>query len=346
MSLSYDRRVAGELLVALEPGGFAHSLVEFGGSGMWALDLQLRGLGEERKLYRAALYVGTTKVLDLHLKGHSFALSATATFANPDNGWDPAWERRHDADWFAARWVEVDAYLQVVIEKIMQAGRYVREGMVQAAIGRFPATDFTVIDREAIVSFDSQPEKKACTAELSARWLDALRRVDSPPWWRTRPTSLGDECDVLAVSTTGELLAIEVKPHGLGQGHCVVGAAGGHVRRPLPAMGQPCERQGARGPARYGGTTAPDRPGKRYRNPACRAYQGAPCRRARPESKDQREREAGGGPQVPGLLRSCHRSLPATGQPGRTPGPAVVTVATSPPHSIGSLEPCRNLTEC
>jgi hypothetical protein len=213
MSLSYDRRVADELLAALEPGGFAHSLVDFGGSGMWALDLQLRGLGEETKLYRAALYVGTTKVLDLHLKGHSFALSATATFANPDNGWDPAWEKRHDADWFAARWAGVDAYLQVVIEKIMQAGRYVNEGMVQAAIGRFPATDFTVIDREAIVSFDSQPEKKACTAELSARWLDALRRVDPPPWWRTRPTSLGDECDVLAVSTTGELLAIEVKPH-------------------------------------------------------------------------------------------------------------------------------------
>lgn len=213
MSLSYDRRVADELLVALEPGGFAHSLVEFGRSGMWALDLQLRGLGEETKLYRAALYVGTTKVLDIHLKGDSFALSATATFANPDNGWDLAWEKRHDADWFAARWVEVDAYLQVVIEKIMQAGRYVKEGMVQAAIGRYPATDFTVIDREAIVSFDSQPEKKACTSELSARWLDALRRVDSPPWWRTRPTSLGDECDVLAVSKTGELLAIEVKPH-------------------------------------------------------------------------------------------------------------------------------------
>jgi hypothetical protein len=79
----------------------------------WALDLQLRGLGEETKLYRAALYVGTTKGLDIYLKGHSFALSAAATFANPDNGWDPAWEKRHDADWFAARWVEVDAYLQV-----------------------------------------------------------------------------------------------------------------------------------------------------------------------------------------------------------------------------------------
>jgi hypothetical protein len=38
MGLSYDRRVPEELLKALEPGGFAHSLVEFGGSGMWALD--------------------------------------------------------------------------------------------------------------------------------------------------------------------------------------------------------------------------------------------------------------------------------------------------------------------
>ena len=33
------------------------------------------------------------------------------------------------------------------------------------------------------------------------------------PWWKTRPTRLGDECDVLAVSTEGEILAIEVKPH-------------------------------------------------------------------------------------------------------------------------------------
>jgi hypothetical protein len=48
MGLSYDRRVPEELLKALEPGGFAHSLVEFGGSGMWALDLQLRGLGQAK----------------------------------------------------------------------------------------------------------------------------------------------------------------------------------------------------------------------------------------------------------------------------------------------------------
>src|SRR5208282_1720165 len=144
MGLSYDRRVPEELLKALEPGGFAHSLVEFGGSGMWALDLQLRGLGEAKKQYRATLYVGTTKVVDLHLKGQLFALSASPTFACEANGWAAAWAQWHHDRWFADRWTEVDNYLQAVIEKIVRAGTYVKEGMVQAAIGRFPSTDFTV----------------------------------------------------------------------------------------------------------------------------------------------------------------------------------------------------------
>jgi hypothetical protein len=213
MVLSYDRRVPEELLTALEPGGFAHSLVEFGGSGMWALDLQLRGLGETKKQHRATLYVGTTKVVDLHLKGQLFALSASPTFACDVNGWAAAWGQWHHDRWFADRWTEVDNYLQMVIEKIVRAGTYVKEGMVQAAIGRFPSTDFTVIDREAIVSFGSQPEKDACKSELAARWLNALHRTDPPAWWKTKPTKLGDECDVLAVSSTGEVLAIEVKPH-------------------------------------------------------------------------------------------------------------------------------------
>jgi hypothetical protein len=180
MGLSYDRRAPEELLRALEPGGFAHSLVEFGGSGMWALDLQLRGLGETKKQHRATLNAGTTKVVDLHLKGQSFALSAHPTFACEANGWVPAWAKWHHDRWFADQWAGVDNYLQVVIERIVQAGTYVKEGMVQAALGRFPSTDFTVIDREAIVSFSSQPEKDACKSELAAKWLNALRRTDPP----------------------------------------------------------------------------------------------------------------------------------------------------------------------
>jgi len=159
------------------------------------------------------LYVGTTKVIDLHLKGQLFALSASPTFAREANGWAAAWAQWHHDRWFAGQWTKVDNYLQAVIEKIVREGTYVKEGMVQAAIGRFPSTDFTVIDREAVVSFGSQPEKDACKHELAARWLDALHRADPPAWWKTKPTKLGDECDVLAVSSRGEVLAIEVKPH-------------------------------------------------------------------------------------------------------------------------------------
>ncbi len=64
---------------ALLPDGFAHSLAEFGASGMWALDL---------RQHRATLYVGTTKVVDLHLRGGSFALSTSPRFTTQANGWD------------------------------------------------------------------------------------------------------------------------------------------------------------------------------------------------------------------------------------------------------------------
>ena len=179
MGLSYDRRVPEELLKALEPGGFAHSLVEFGGSGMWALDLQLRGLGEAKKQHRATLYVGTTKVVDLHLKGQSFALSAHPTFACEANGWVAAWAQWHHDRWFADRWAEVDNYLQVVIEKIVRAGTYVKEGMVQAALGRFPSTDFTVIDREATQS----------NRAVGPRRNSGRRAHQGAPSRRTRPQS-------------------------------------------------------------------------------------------------------------------------------------------------------------
>ncbi len=107
----------------------------------------------------------------------------------------------------------MEVYLQRAIEQVVVGGRYVKEGMVQSAIGRFPADGFTVLDREAVVSFGSQAEKDACIAELSARWLRALDRPDPPSWWKTSPDRLGDECDALAVSREGEILAIEVKPH-------------------------------------------------------------------------------------------------------------------------------------
>ena len=282
--------------------------MEFGGSGTWALDMQLRGLGEAKKQHRATLYVGTTKVIDLHLKGQLFALSASPTLAREANGWAAAWEQWHNDRWFADQRAEVDNYLQVVIEKIIRKGTYIEEeGMVQAAIGRFGATDFTVIDREAIVSFSSPQEKDACKSELAARWLNALHRADPPAWWKTKPTKLGDECDVLAVSNRGEVLAIEVKPHTASDRDIAwsvlhgmyadlfqrwADSAGGKAHEVLHGMAAQRNRIGL--------STGP-------RNSGRRTHQGTPRRRTRPPSHSKREKEAGGSVRAPGFHRYCNR---------------------------------------
>ena len=197
---------------------------------------------------------------------------------------------------------------RVVIEKIVQAGTYVKEGMVQAALGRFPSTDFTVIDREPIVSFGSQPEKDACKSELAATWLNALHRADPPAWWKTKPTKLGDECDVLAVSSRGELLAIEVKPH-TASGKDIAWSAlqagmyadlfqrwadytGGKAHEVLHDMAGQRNRIGLSG-----------RAGIQVAAPIKVHPVVALDRRA----AQKREREAGGSVRAPGLLWSCNR---------------------------------------
>jgi hypothetical protein len=104
MSMRFDRRAPEELMNALRPNRFAHSMVEYGRSGAYWLDLQLRGY-ENKPEKRATLYVGLTKVLDLILhptKG--FRLDAHATHASGNNGWDGDWRTWHGKDWWAAQW--------------------------------------------------------------------------------------------------------------------------------------------------------------------------------------------------------------------------------------------------
>jgi hypothetical protein len=210
MVLRYDRRAPTELMEALGPEGFAHSLVEYGRSGAYWLDLQLRGY-ENGADHWATLYVGLTKVLDLdYLTSKGFRLGAHPTHGNPENGWQTEWQRRHSAEWWAQRWPQVEDYLEGVIPKV--GAPHLKEGAVQAAIGGFESADRIVIDREGVVTFDSDPEKKAASEHLRRPLLDALERSDPPAWWTGRPKTLGGECDALAINAAGELLTIEVKP--------------------------------------------------------------------------------------------------------------------------------------
>src|SRR5207253_10463907 len=54
--------------------------------------------------------------------------------------------------------------------------------------------------------------KDAVTARLAAPLLAALAAPNAAAWWRSRPASLGGECDALAVTPAGDLLTIEIKP--------------------------------------------------------------------------------------------------------------------------------------
>jgi hypothetical protein len=208
VALSYDRRASQQLLAALSPTGFANSLVEYGRSGMWALDLQLRGYADKTGKW-ATLYVGLTKVLDLRHSGSGFSLHAHPTYATEANGWHASWQRT-TADGWTMRWPQVENYLERVIPLV--ASRFLKEGAVQSAISGFQSDKLLVLDREAAITFGSAAEKRSVTTKLAGRLLAALERESPPAWWRAHPTSLGGECDALALDESGQLLAIEVKP--------------------------------------------------------------------------------------------------------------------------------------
>lgn len=210
MAIAYDRRVPDALLDALAPGGFAHSLVQYGRSGALALDLQLRGYAGKNGHW-ATLYVGLTKVLDLnYLPGKGFRLGAHPTYRTDQNGWHTTWEKRHDDAWWTQRWGEVEDYLETVIVTV--GHRHLKEGAVQSAICGFDSPDRVIIDREASVTFGSASERISKTQAIAAPLLTALHRPGAPAWWKSHPTSLGGECDALAIDSAGRVLTIEIKP--------------------------------------------------------------------------------------------------------------------------------------
>jgi hypothetical protein len=88
----FDRRVDAPLVTALKPGGFADSLVEFGRSGQYCLDLQFRRSPKSLESW-ATLYAGTTKVLDLRLRERSglFSLDTHSSYGVKEHHWEDGW---------------------------------------------------------------------------------------------------------------------------------------------------------------------------------------------------------------------------------------------------------------
>lgn len=206
--MTYDRRAPQELLDALATG-FASSLREYVLSGQYPVDLQLRGY-EGRNAHHATLYVGLTKVLDLHHRPKGrYKLSAHPTYMKPAKGWHESWTKLQSADSLAASWPFVEEYLDTVIPTI--GASYLKEGRTQAAVSALRHRSLIPIDREVVIAFSSAAERTATMKQLAQPLLDAIATPNGAAWWAAKPTRLGGECDALAVRD-GELLAIEVKP--------------------------------------------------------------------------------------------------------------------------------------
>jgi hypothetical protein len=121
-------------MASLAAGGWAHSMVEYGRAGQFALDLQVRGRAQKTGHW-ATLYVGLTKVVDLHYRpSKGFRLGAHASYRLPSLGWRSAWETTQPADRLASEWSAVEDYLERVIPSI--GSRFLNQREKDAFTGR------------------------------------------------------------------------------------------------------------------------------------------------------------------------------------------------------------------
>lgn len=208
----FDRRVPEELMEALRPAGFAHSLVEYGRSGQFELDLALRASPKSPESH-ATLYAGTTKALDLfHHPAKGFKLKVHSTWQK-DTGWQPVWQKWASPQALQRQWPEVETFLDNCISAVVKKGSYLKEGVAQASVSRFGEGNPFAVDREAVVGFRDQETKNRLLTESRQPLAEALTRAASCRGFKwLKPDLTSTECDLLAITRNHDLLAVEIKP--------------------------------------------------------------------------------------------------------------------------------------
>ena len=216
MSPTYDRRVAPTFLShfdRLDPsGGPLSSLVDYAKRARYPVDLQFR---RNPKTFRdhATLYVGLTSVLNVRsTKGGLLSLDVHATHREA-GAFGAAWTTPMPAERLFEQWADVELYLDRIIP-IASASHGSKEGALQAALASFDSVDRVVLDREVTPSFTDTAERSRHLQACQQPILDALASADLG--FGGMPTKLGNECDALAIDRHGRVLAIEVRPQGVG----------------------------------------------------------------------------------------------------------------------------------
>jgi hypothetical protein len=206
--MHYDRRVSTAFLRHFQPDGAARILVEYARYAPYPVDFQLRH-DAKTGAEHASLYVGLTAVINVRqTKTGALKLWADEHWANSKHHFSPAWR---DA---VARsdWLAVEQYLETVIPSATKSHAS-QEGLVQSAVSVFSSHERVMLDREAVLHFRDQQQKRAVMGEVAAPIVEALKDVTGVPG--LVKTSYGGKCDVLAIDRRGRLLAVEVKPKGV-----------------------------------------------------------------------------------------------------------------------------------
>lgn len=222
----YDRRISDDFLQHFTPGGLLASLPAYAKSGLFPLDLRFRR-DTKSGAEHATLYVGLTSVLDVHhAKSGKLKLKVHPTHRK-NGGFDDAWSTPMTVEVLGATWPEVELYLDRIIPLAAQSHGS-KEGAVQAAVSSYRSGDRVVLDREVTPSFRDESSKKAFMEDCQRPILDALTKADLG--FSKVPGKLGNECDALAVDANGRVLAVEVKPLGVGSIAWVVAQATMYAR--------------------------------------------------------------------------------------------------------------------
>ncbi len=148
-------------------------------------------------------------MLDVHWRPGSVKLAAQSKFLG--KGFNPAWMSWTAVGEAEARADAVDGYLDAVIP-VASAGSAAVEGAVQAAVSSFGSGKRVMLDREVLLHFRDTPTKKRV---MDSVYADLLRATREAPVPGARPSSFGGKCDLLALDSSGRLLAVEVKPRGV-----------------------------------------------------------------------------------------------------------------------------------
>ena len=198
----YDRTASAALIEALKPSGPLAVLTSFAKRQHLA-DLQLRSYPSKSGCW-ATMYFGLTKLIDVHERNGLF----WAKRGKHGDGWIDLWNSKRPAEQWANDGQVLDHFLRHAAAEV--GARFTNEGAVQSMLCTRAAHLFSVVDREAVIGFESTKHREQAYAEVRAPLEAALPANPSLPW--LKPKRFGGELDLLAIDERGRLLAIEVKP--------------------------------------------------------------------------------------------------------------------------------------